>query len=187
MAKRRSKGNVVLRTVLLAMIGVILGLSFYSWNVKSLVGNKLPMPFGYGVSVVLSGSMEPELSVDDLVCIKKCPSYQKGDVVVYQSGNVLIIHRVVEIHADTAITQGDANNIADEPIPLTAIKGKMVFSIPGAGIIVRWLKSPVGVLILLAAIVLMLNLSWRREKEMDNRELEKIKEEIRKLKSEKNL
>lgn len=181
---KRIKLSRLFRTVVLLIISLVLGLSVYSWNAKSLVGNRLPMPFGYGLSVVLSGSMEPELSTDDLVLLKACADYQPGDVVVYQSGDVLVIHRLVEIGPDTAVTKGDANAVADEPIPAPAIKGKLIGKLPGAGRPVRWLKSPVGLVLLLAAAVALLELSWRGERKKDDEALDKIKEEIRKLKEE---
>lgn len=182
MARRKGKKRGLLRTILLAVVGLILGLSLYSWNARSLVGNQLPMPFGYGVSVVLSGSMEPELSVDDLVLLKSCGSYETGDIVVYPSGDILVIHRLVELDGDTAVTRGDANPAPDAPIPLAAIKGKLIGRVPYVGRLVRWLKSPVGMVVLLGGAMLLLELSWYRERKKDSDALEKIKEEIRKLK-----
>ena len=48
----------VLRILVLIICGIVLGVNVYLANANSLVGNKLPMPFGYGSAVVLSGSME---------------------------------------------------------------------------------------------------------------------------------
>ena len=44
-----------------------MGINVYLWNASSLAGNAMPMPFGFGMAVVLSGSMEPVLSVNDLL------------------------------------------------------------------------------------------------------------------------
>ena len=49
------------------LISLVLGGTAYSWNARRLAGNAMPMPFGVGLSVVLSGSMEPTLSVNDLI------------------------------------------------------------------------------------------------------------------------
>ena len=67
--KKNKVGKDILRVLLLAVCGLVLGLNIYSANAKSLVGNHLPMPFGYGAAVVLSGSMEPTLSVGDLILV----------------------------------------------------------------------------------------------------------------------
>ena len=53
----RKKWKNLVRIVLLVVAGAVLGVNLYNWNAKSLMGNSLPMPFGCGVAVVLSGSM----------------------------------------------------------------------------------------------------------------------------------
>jgi signal peptidase len=174
------------RTLLLVLISLTLGVNVYLWNAKRLVGNALPTPFGYGISVVLSGSMEPTLSVHDLVLIRETQAVEVGDVVVYQSENELIIHRVISVGKDTLITQGDANSSADEPIPRSAVKGVLVASVPHVGILVLALKKPVVVVLLLAAAFLLMELSYRKERRFDDRELEEIKAEIRRLQREQN-
>lgn len=181
---RKNASSVLLRIVLLAVISLTLGASVYSWNAKTLTGNQMPMPFGYGLSVVLSGSMEPALSVDDLVIVRESASYAPGEVVVYQSGDILVIHRIVDIDGDTLITRGDANSIADDPVSISAVKGKLVGVIPRVGTAVRFLKSPVGIVLLLGAAGVLLELSWRREKRQDSEELEAIRREIEKLRGE---
>ena len=86
----------------------------------------MPMPSGFGAAVILSGSMEPELSIDDLIIVKKSDNYDVGDIVVYQRNYELIVHRIVEINGNNVITKGDANNIEDDPISKKQIIGKVV-------------------------------------------------------------
>lgn len=180
--KKRRTGAA--RILLFVIISLIIGLSVYRWNAERLAGNAMPMPFGFGMSVVLSGSMEPELSVNDLVIIAKSDSYKTGDTVVYQSQGDLIIHKIIETDGVTAVTKGTANNIPDEPIQVEAIKGKLVIKLPKVGIAVRGIRTPIGVVIILAAAFLLLGLSYRREKAHDDAELEAIKAEIRRLRGE---
>lgn len=180
--KKRLK--TVGRVVLLVFISLFIGLRLYSWNAKTLVGNLMPMPFGWGVSVVLSGSMEPELSVDDLVIVHEQESYKVDDVVVYQDGGSLVIHRIISVDGEQIVTKGDANNMADDPVALSAVKGKAVAIIPYAGVVVRFLKSPVGFLLILVAALLLFELPYLRQRRKETEEQEKIKEEIRKLKGE---
>ena len=182
--KKGSRGWVILRRVVLALCGVILGLNLYMINAHNLVGNQLPMPFGIGGAVVLSGSMEPTLSVNDLVIIREADSYQVGDIVVYQSGSSLVIHRIIRIEGDSFIAQGDANNAADSPVPLIYIKGKLAMAIPFAGAVTKLVKSLPGTLVLIAAAVLLLEASWRKEKSKDTEKQEAIKAEIRRLQAE---
>jgi signal peptidase len=179
-------GNKVLkafwRALLLSLLGLLLGINFYNWNAKNLVGNRMPMPFGYGICVVLSGSMEPVLAVDDLVFIRETQDIAVGDIIVYQSGQELIIHRVVGLDGQMVVTKGDANNVADEPFDLSAVKGKMTGRIPAVGALVRLLKKPVVVVAVLALAFYLMERSFRHEKKQGDEELEKIKEEIRALK-----
>ena len=174
----------ILRIIVLTLICIILGLRLYSWNASTLVGNAMPMPFGYGSAIVLSGSMEPTLHVDDFLVVKQSDSYQVGDIIVFQNGCELIVHRIISIDEDTITTQGDANNVADAPISRKDIKGKVQKSIPKFGILVNFLKKPIGVILLLAAAFLLTELSFRKKKETAQKNLDVIKEEIRRLKEE---
>ena len=184
MSKSRRKLQSIGRFIILIIISLSLGIKLYSWNAKTLAGNAMPMPFGWGVSVILSGSMEPALSVDDLVIVREQQKYEQNDIVVYQDGNSLIIHRIISIDGDEAVTKGDANNVADDPIKVSNIKGKALAHIPFAGKVVRFLKSPTGFILLVVAAVALLELPYIRERRKTAENQERIKEEIRLLKGE---
>jgi signal peptidase len=172
------------RLLLMALTSLLIGVNFYLWNAKSITGNQMPMPFGYGISVVLSGSMEPTLSVNDLVLVRETQDVEVGDVVVYQSGSSLVIHRVVQVEGDTLYTQGDANNAMDAPIDRADVKGRMVMALPGLGAVAQILKNPIVVLVVVAAAFLLLERSYRQEQKEDDQELNQLKEEIERLKKE---
>lgn len=174
----------VLRYIILSLLAAVIGFNIYSANASGLVGNKLPMPFGYGAAVVLSGSMEPELSINDLIIVKKTDDFQVDQVVVYQDGNSLVVHRILEIRENEVITKGDANNTEDEPIEKSRIKGKVIFMIPGVGNIVEFIKTPLGTILIILLAVAFMEIPRLKEKQKDLDEIEKIKEEIRKLKEE---
>lgn len=173
------------RSVILIVAGFILGLNIYFANASSLLGNKLPMPFGYGMANVLSGSMEPTFSKGALLIVKDTKDVKVGDIVVYQSQNELIVHRIVSLNKNVVVTKGDANNVSDVPFDKSLIRGKVVCWISYLGGFVSFLKNPiVGVLIFILAFVLM-EKSFQKQRDVDDEELEKIKEEIRRLKEEK--
>lgn len=177
--------KTVCRYIVFSFIGIVLGLFFYNQNAKGLLKDKMPMPLGYGMSVVLSGSMEDRLSVDDLVIIKATDDYKVNDIVLFQDGNSLVIHRIIEIDGDTVITKGDANNVADEPIQKSQIKGVLVYDITGFGAVVNILKQPVFLILILAAAFLLTEFSYRKEKDIDTEELDEIKKMIEELKKDK--
>ncbi len=176
--------NKILRRLFLALFGLILGINVYLANANSVIGNKLPMPFGFGAAVVLSGSMEPALSVNDLLVIRKAGDYAVGDIVVYQDGHSLIVHRIVQDNGETVITRGDANHTEDSPIYRSNIKGVVVGHIPLLGAFVNALKTPIGILLVLLCAFLLIELSFRKEKEAGEEQIEAIKEEIRRLREE---
>ena len=184
MAKSKQKKlQIVLRIIALCCVGIFFGVNVYFWNAKSLTGNVLPMPFGVGMAVVLTGSMEPELSVDDLILVVEQDSYDVGDIVVYQSSGSLIVHRIVTMNGTVLVTKGDANNVEDAEIDVSYIKGKVIGHLDQVGLLVRLMKKPVvSVVLILGAIVLM-ERSYRKEKEQGDAELDKIKAEIRALKA----
>ena len=166
---------------MIIIAGLTVGLSVYSWNAARVVGNQLPMPFGVGASVVLTGSMEPTLKVNDLVFVAEQEDYKVDDIVVYQSSNQLIIHRIISITDDKVITKGDANNTSDDPITKDQIKGRYVFRIPLIGFVFKILKTVPGTICVLALVVFLMYRSRRKERDRSNQELEKLVAEIRAL------
>ena len=183
--KKKSSKKTVLRYIIFTFISIIIGTFIYTQNAKGILRNEMPMPFGYGMSVVLSGSMEDRLSVDDLVIIKATDDYEVNDIVLFQEGNSLVIHRIIAIDGDTVTTKGDANNVADEPINKSQIKGVLVYDIAELGAVVNILKQPVSVFIILAAAFLLTELAYRKEKDKDSEELDEIKKMIEELKKDK--
>lgn len=176
------KRDIIIRNILLVVISLCIGFGIYSWNAQSLTGNVMPMPFGFGIGVVMSGSMEPDLSVDDIIFVVRRDSYEVGDVVVFQDGYMLVVHEIVAKDGDTVTTKGKANNDDDGPMDVSNIKGEMLFSIPGGGAAVRALKSPLATLVILALAVWLLIRSYRKEEDTEDESIAKIKEEIRQLK-----
>lgn len=171
----------LIRYAILGILAVAIGVNVFVLNATHLTGNAVPMPFGYGASVVLSGSMEPTLSVGDLLIIQVQEHYETGDVVVYQSGKTPVVHRIMEVDGESVTTRGDANNTNDEPFPITAIKGEVIRVIPRVGHVLWALKSPVATIVLLVAAVLLVEWSFRSGKAEKEDEKEKLKAEIRAL------
>lgn len=174
----------VLRRLLLIIGGLLLGLNLYFANAGGILGNQMPMPFGYGMANVLSGSMEPTFSKGTLLFVKDTRDVQVGDIVVYQSGRELIVHRIIIMNGDEVVTQGDANNAADEPFDKIQIKGKVIGWVPVLGSVVSILKTPAALIVILVGAFLLIEGSFRVQKEADDKKLEAVKEEIRRLKAE---
>lgn len=177
--------RAILRRLVLVAAGLILGLNVYMANANSLLGNDMPMPFGYGLANVLSGSMEPTFSKGALLVVKQTDDPQVGDIVVYQDPGELVVHRIIAIDGDTVVTRGDANNAADPPFNRNEIKGVVIAHIPMLGSVAEALKTPVASVAIIICAILLVEFSFRKQRDSDDAEIEAIKEEIRRLKAEK--
>ena len=98
---------------------------------------------------------------------------------------MLVVHRVVEINDNMLTTKGDANNAPDSPIDRSAVKGAVLAVVPKVGTLVQFIKTPIGTLMVVAAVFVLTELPYRREKQKDDEERQKIIDEIKRLKDEK--
>ena len=75
----------------------------------------IPSFWGHKPLVVISGSMEPTLKVGGLLYYheQNLDDFDRGDILVYQTKEHIISHRIVEQKDNGFITKGDANNSAD--------------------------------------------------------------------------
>ena len=123
---------------------------------------------GYFCAIVSSGSMEPTISVNDLLVIAASDFYQAEDIVTYVSPRgSLVTHRVVEAFDRSYLTKGDANNVPDDKVAAQKILGQVVAIIPGVGGLVNGLLSPAGIILLICVFVLVWSIRriWRGRNE----------------------
>ena len=183
------KKQLIFRLILFIIISAILGVGIYTMNAKMLMNDMMPMPFGFGMGVVVSGSMEPELSVDDVIFVVKDKSIELDDVVVYQSKGILVVHKVVKIENDQITTRGTANDTDDEPISISDIKGRVLFSIGSMGKIINIIRTPFVAIAILLLAVFLLYKSYQAEankKDEKDERIEEIRREIMRMKEEQN-
>jgi signal peptidase I len=109
---------------------------------------------GHPSIVIEGGSMQPTIPIGSLAVLD--PGIPRdlrvGDVVTFQAGNgTVVTHRVVRLATlpDGAYvgTKGDANAEPDPVVtPQTAILGRVAWTVPAAGYLVRLLATPIGFL-----------------------------------------
>lgn len=150
-------------TVLITIV-LLLILSFNLFNFISIkvLGNKLPTINGYALLEVVSGSMEPKFSIGDIVIIDtKVDTYKANDIITFEDVNgAFVTHRIIEITDEEIITKGDANNTVDSPIDRDSIVGKYTYKITGVGALIRSLRSPfVMMMVLVIGILLCIFIS----------------------------
>ena len=182
------KKKKTLKTVGYCFSAVVLCAVLYAVVFTAVVKIKNPqglsMPFGFGASFVLSGSMEPEISTDDLVFVKRADELHVGDVVLYNTGGSCVLHRITKIDGDIITTKGDANNTEDKPFSKSAVLGVYIGKIPSGGKIIRFVTNPPFVMavvfLLMAAAVIWMFVEEHRER----KKLDSIKAEIESIKAE---
>ncbi len=81
--------------------------------------------------MIKSGSMYPELNVNDFVVILKTDNYKVGDIITYNyEGKYLVTHRIIGKSDNCFITKGDNNNSEDqEHVKIENVKGKVILVI----------------------------------------------------------
>ncbi|MFC2020629.1 signal peptidase I [Chloroflexota bacterium] len=107
------------------------------------------------VNAVLTGSMEPELTVGSLVITSPIEpeNVVVGDIITFRPvsvGENMITHRVISIGRSSSVyfeTKGDANDRADPfTVPAQNLIGKVSWHAPYWGYFTEFLKTPIGFL-----------------------------------------
>lgn len=98
--------------------------------------------FGYSVFKIATGSMEPAISENDIIIVKKCDEYKVSDIITYESNNAYITHRIVKMNDNTIIARGDANNAEDKATDVSAVIGKVVKIYKNLGIWQKIFTTP---------------------------------------------
>lgn len=150
----------ILRGILAVLLGAVILLNVWMLVQQSVMGKSTPQVFGYSQYIVTSGSMEPSFSAGDMILVKEQEEYNLGDVVTFlDPQGATVTHRIVGRVSGQFITQGDANNVEDQDLlPPGNILGKVQTVLPGAGSAAMFLRSPLGLLVLLAVGVLLIKL-----------------------------
>ena len=130
--------------------------------------------FGWRVDTVFSGSMEPRLKVGSVVVTRPVAAEEikAGDIITFCSplNEKLMSHRVVAAEHGSGWhfqTKGDANEDADPfVVPAESVVGKVCLHLPYFGYVSQFVKTPLGLLLLictpgLVVIVMEMRNIWR--------------------------
>lgn len=140
------------KATVIAGVSLLAALWFFALGPRQLGG-----PVTY---IVTSGnSMEPGIHAGDLVLARESADYDVGDVVAYDSPDVkkTVLHRVVDREGDAFVLQGDNNDWIDSHTPTRQeVYGRQWIHVPGAGKVVEWLRSPIGLAAVAGLVMLAL-------------------------------
>ena len=113
----------------------------------------------YEAQVVRSESMKPTLNMGDVVIVGPVKGQIKPrDIISYERGGELVIHRVIEVEDRNLQTKGDAVEDPDPwEVSLADVEGVFVFKVPYLGFLSSFVRTSFGwgVLVILPAVLLI--------------------------------
>lgn len=140
----------VIRTVLVYLFAIAIVVSAILFAMDKSPQKSV---FGFRYYTVLTPSMEPAYSVGDVVIVKlaNADEINTGDVITFNpssDNNAYLTHRVTEKiqnYEGTGVTcfrtKGDSNNMDDSfLIDSSRVIGKVSFSVPKIGYIIRFVQ-----------------------------------------------
>ncbi len=142
----------------------------------------VPSVFGIKPFMVLSGSMETEIQIGDLILTRVVdPSTLKvNDVIAFRDAeNTVTTHRIIDIVVQDGetyfITKGDNNNAQDRNlVEYEDVEGIYIGRIPGIGSIMKSLSEPTTILIIVVGITIIFvigfTISNRKQRELERQE-----------------
>ena len=122
------------------------------------------------VKTVLSGSMEPEISVGSVIAVKSADQYRIGDIITFQFAlnQPAITHRIYDIQVIEGttyfITKGDANEEPDpRPVREEEVLGRVLFSVPFVGYVIAFVQTQLGfILIIVVPATIIITEEFRK-------------------------
>ena len=141
---------------------------------------EIPSFLNMEMYTVISDSMEPRLSKNDIIIVKKGypnDKFKVGNIITYKrKDGEIITHRIKEIISSNLqnayITQGDNNETSDEDVvTYEMIIGKVIYTMPNFGNILKLLKNKVFFTLCIIVLVLIILYDRKQKKKKIQRKL----------------
>ena len=188
--RRKNKEIKRKRIVSICVYIILIPILIYNINliIKAIINpNETPSFFRIKTYVIISGSMEPNIKIGDIVITKsiknKEESIKVGDIISYRKGQNVITHRITNIEKDEngilrIATKGDNNKTEDsERILINNIEGKVITVIPKIGYITLILKDKVLIILIFIIAYVYISKTEKVKKRKEARKQKRIKYE----------
>lgn len=182
--KRRNRENKICRVISIIIYILLFPLIIYNISliVQSVVHpNETPSFFGIKTYVIVSGSMQPEYDIGDIVIVKKVEEedIKKDDVISYRNGQTVVTHRVIEENEvnnkKQFKTKGDNNNTEDiHEVTIDLIEGKVVGKVSKIGKLSIMLQDKISIIIIILLFYIYLVRSDKVKKRNERRKEKRI-------------
>ena len=161
------RGFLIILIAFLTVIAVTLAYD------KLVNKTRIPSVFGYSLLVIATPSMSGAIETGDAIIIQRADSYEVGDVITYfpAEADYSVTHRIVRADGEKFYTKGDANPSEDpDPVFAEQIAGRVTKIIPKVGYFIEWLKSPSGIVFVIAfagiiVAIVVLESKWKTASE----------------------
>lgn len=178
----RSTKNKVLSIISDVFFYLLLFVSFSAIIMTVLGKTEGMFIFGYRPVTVLTNSMHTTdgshkdgFAAGDLIILKqiKGQDAKKGDIITFYTDEKnkkgLLTHRVVKTldhykddEKPYVVTKGDANTGNDTPVPITAVIGKKVYTIPKVGSFITFIKENIIATVAFVGVFVLIYLGLRK-------------------------
>lgn len=184
--KKENKVFKVFKYIIYSILIIVLLINFTIIIKSKTSKDKVPSVFGYKPFIVLSGSMQPNIKIGDLVFVKssKVENLNVNDIIAFKTNdNTVTTHRIIDIDTTTKgercfITKGDSNNVKDDELVCkNNLEGKMVKRIPKLGKFISFIQQPLGFLIMMMTIFIICLFIYLYEDKKINKKYGKMTKE----------
>lgn len=177
-ARQKKKKSIKKKIKIIAYI-ILIPLLVYNILVilQALANSKETSNFlGIRGYVIVSGSMEPELNIGDIVISKKDKNLQEGDIISFWQGQSIVTHRIFKITQENGQniyqTKGDNNNVEDSgTITDENIVGKVIFKIPKLGKLTLMFQGKLVMIIIVIIFCLYISCVRFKDKKREERKV----------------
>lgn len=179
------KNNILKKITSITLFVLLNFILLYNTTIiiKSIVyPDKTPSFFGIKTYTIISGSMQPELNIGDVIIVKETNDLELniGDIISYRSGQSIVTHRIHKINYKNGrkyyITKGDYNNVEDSiTITIDSIEGKVVNKLSGIGNITLLLQNKYSIIAITMLFFIYLLLKKNKKEDLKNNDFENTK------------
>lgn len=182
--RKKEKLRKIFKIITIPIVTFILIIVFYIGYLKFIKKENDINILGFRAYMVMTGSMEPNYNIGDIIVTKEIPqkNIKIGDVINYlsENGKDTVTHRVTDIiekDGKTAYkTKGDNNNSEDVGlVESDRVKGVLLFKISKLGAIITKVLTGTGICVVIVIILL----SYLRESRQEEKRI--AREEARKI------
>ncbi len=154
-----------LKKIFCVLVFIILAV-ILTYNITIIVKtirepNQTPSFLGIKTYIIVSGSMEPDYNIGDMVIVKEVEEskLKVGDIISYRDGQNVVTHRIVKKNTVNGeiqyVTKGDHNNVEDHIIlTMDSIEGKVIGKLTYMGKIVLFMRNKFTMILLAVAFFL---------------------------------